>query len=51
MLTRTGPIVLWIVGGLLLIGGILLVLIGPRGSGSRHRGTQTATKTEPVGAH
>ena len=50
LVTKTAPIVLWIVGGLMLIGGILLVLIGPGGRGSRHRGPRAATQPEPVGA-
>jgi hypothetical protein len=49
-LTKTGPIVLWIVGGLMLVGGILLVLVGQGGKGSRHRGPRATTKPEPVGA-
>jgi hypothetical protein len=51
LLTRTGPIVLWIVGGVLLIGGILLMLIN-RGGNSvrRHRGSRAQPKPEPVGA-
>jgi hypothetical protein len=51
LLTRTGPIVLWIVGGVLLIGGILLLLIN-RGGNSvrRHRGSRAQPKPEPVGA-
>jgi hypothetical protein len=41
LLTRTGPIVLWAVGGLLLIGGVLLLLLQSRQGGAavpRHRG-------------
>jgi hypothetical protein len=36
LLTRTGPIVLWTVGGLMVIGGLLL-LVRPTSSMSRHR--------------
>jgi hypothetical protein len=37
LLTRTGPIVLWTVGGLMVIGGLLL-LVRPHAPTSRHRG-------------
>lgn len=37
LLTRTGPIVLWTVGGLMVIGGLLL-LVRPNAPKSRHRG-------------
>jgi hypothetical protein len=51
LLTRTGPIVLWIVGGVLLIGGILLSLINRGGNMvRRHRGSRAQPKPEPVGA-
>lgn len=51
LLTRTGPMVLWIVGGVLLIGGILLMVIGRGGNAvRRHRGTRAQPKPEPVGA-
>jgi len=52
MLTSTGPIVLWIVGGVLLLVGIVLMLLGAGGGGvtSRHRGNRAQPKPEPVGA-
>jgi hypothetical protein len=51
-LTSTAPIVLWIVGALFLIGGVVLLLMRDRGDGvRRHRGGNRAQpKPEPVGA-
>jgi hypothetical protein len=50
LLTRTGPIVLWTVGGLMVIGGLLLLLMRPGGSSaSRHRGRRARSpEPEPV---
>jgi hypothetical protein len=51
LLSDTAPMVLWIVGAVLLIGGIVLMLLGQRGgTGSRHRGSRSQPKPEPVGA-
>ena len=50
-LTKTAPLVLWIVGGVMLVLGIFLTVMGSRGGGSvhRHRGPR-AQKPEPAGA-
>jgi hypothetical protein len=49
LLTRTGPIVLWTVGGLMVIGGLLLLLMRPGAPTSRHRGRRTSSpEPEPV---
>jgi hypothetical protein len=49
LLTRTGPIVLWTVGGLMVIGGLLLLLMKPGAPRSRHRGRRTSTpEPEPA---
>ena len=51
MLTNTAPLVLWIVGGVMLVLGIFLTVMGSRSGGSvhRHRGSR-AQKPEPAGA-
>jgi len=49
LLTRTAPIVLWTVGGLMVIGGLLLLLMKSGGRMSRHRGGRTRSEEpEPV---
>jgi hypothetical protein len=51
LLSDTGPIVLWIVGSVFVLVGILLMLLGAAGGGrSRHRGTRAQPKPVPVGA-
>jgi|RhiMethySRZTD1v2_1073278.scaffolds.fasta_scaffold03023_7 DUF3068 family protein len=51
MLTNTAPLVLWIVGGVMLVLGIFLTVMGSRSGGSvhRHRGSRTQ-KPEPAAA-
>ncbi|GAA0955444.1 DUF3068 domain-containing protein [Virgisporangium aurantiacum] len=48
LLTRTGPIVMWTVGGLMVIGGVLLLVSGRGTPRSRHRGRPKAVEPEPV---
>jgi hypothetical protein len=48
LLTRTGPIVMWTVGGLMVIGGVLLLVAGRGTPRSRHRGRPKAVEPEPV---
>lgn len=47
LLTRTGPIGLWTVGGLMVIGGLLLLLTAKGTPRSRHRGGRGAKAAEP----
>ena len=48
VLTRTGPIAAWTIGGLLIIGGLLLLLTSRGTPPSRHRGRPKTAEPEPV---